>query len=97
VRGVVLDAEPELTERVYRRWDGLGYRHPDGGYVWALYPREGEVHLLFDHGRRLEDPEVLLEGAGRQTRYIRVRRVDPARAASIGRYVSEAVAERPFR
>jgi hypothetical protein len=23
--------EPDLTERVYRGWDGIGFRHPDAG------------------------------------------------------------------
>jgi hypothetical protein len=99
VREVVVAGEPDLTERVYRGWDGVGFRHPDGGYVCAIYPRERdqEVRLLFEHGARLDDPEGLLEGAGSQTRFIRVRERDQLLAAAIGRYVHAAVAERLFR
>ena len=95
----VLASEPDLTERVYPGWDGIGFRHPDAGYVCAIYPREQEqeVRLLFEHGVRLEDPEGLLEGAGSQTRFIRVRERDDRLAAAIGRYVQSAVAERLFR
>jgi hypothetical protein len=52
VREAVLAGEPELTERVYLGWDGIGFRHPDGGYVCAIYPREQEqeVRLPFEHG-----------------------------------------------
>jgi hypothetical protein len=99
VRQLVLASEPDLTERVYRGWDGIGFRHPDGGYVCAIYPhdQDQEVRLLFEHGVRLQDQEHLLEGAGSQTRFIRVRaRSDPL-AAAIGRYVHAAVAERLFR
>jgi hypothetical protein len=99
VREAVLAGEADLTERVYHGWDGIGFRHPDAGYVCAIYPREQEqeVRLLFEHGVRLDDPEGLLEGAGTQTRFIRVRERDGRLAAAIGRYVHGAVAERLFR
>ena len=99
VREIVLASEPDLTERVYLGWDGIGFRHPDAGYVCAIYPRdqEQEVRLLFEHGVRLDDPEGLLEGAGTQTRFIRIREEDELLAAAIGRYVHDAVAERLFR
>ena len=64
----MLAGDPDLTERVYLGWDGIGFRHPDGGYVCAIYPRGGEVRLLFEHGARLEDRAGLLEGHGTQTR-----------------------------
>jgi hypothetical protein len=99
VRKAVLAGEPDLTERVYLGWDGIGFRHPNAGYVCAIYPREQEreVRLLFEHGVRLDDPEGLLEGAGTQTRFIRVRERDDRLAAVLGRYVHAAVAQRLFR
>jgi hypothetical protein len=99
VREVVLAGEPDLTERVYSGWDGIGFRHPAGGYVCAIYPREKEqeVRLLFEHGARLEDPERLLKGDGSQTRFIPVREPSEHLAATIGRYVAAAVADRLFR
>ena len=96
VRAAVLAGEPDLTERVYRGWDGIGFRHPDAGYVCAIYPRGEEVRLLFEHGARLKDEEGLLEGAGSQTRFIRVRERNDRLAAAIGRYVQAAVAQRLF-
>ncbi len=36
VRARVLAAEPDLEERVYEGWGGVGFRHPDGGYVCAI-------------------------------------------------------------
>ena len=99
VREVVLASEPDLTERVYPGWDGIGFRHPDAGYVCAIYPREQEqeVRLLFEHGARLEDHEGRLEGAGTQTRFIRMRERNDQVAGAIGQYVHAAVAERLFR
>ncbi len=97
VRAAVLAAEPDLVERVYRGWDGIGFRHPDAGYVCAIYPRGPEVRLLFEHGARLPDPDGLLEGEGAQTRHVTLRRESDAIGPSIGRLVRDAVAERLAR
>jgi hypothetical protein len=99
VREAVLGGEPDLAERVYRGWDGIGFRHPDAGYICAIYPREQEqeVRLLFEHGVRLKDDEGLLEGAGSRTRFIRVRERNDPLGAAIGRYVHAAVAQRLFQ
>jgi hypothetical protein len=95
LREAVLAAEPDLVERVYRGWDGIGFRHPDAGYLCA--PRAGDVRLLFEHGTRLHDPEGLLEGEGTQTRYVTVRANDKRLAELFGALVRDAVAERLFR
>jgi hypothetical protein len=97
VREVVLAAEPDLTERVYQGWDGIGFRHPEAGYICAIYPRGAEVRLLFEHGVRLDDPDGLLEGAGNQTRHVTVRTADDLLAENLARLVSAAVGERLFR
>lgn len=96
VRQLVLDAEPDLGERIYEGWDGIGFRHPDAGYVCAIYPRGEEVRLLFEYGARLEDPDGLLEGKGSQTRYVSVREADAGLAPTLASYVTEAVAQRLF-
>lgn len=98
VREHVLASDPYLTERVYRGWDGIGFRHPEG-YVCAIYPRDDEaaVRLLFEHGVKLEDPHGLLAGEGTQTRFIPITSSDPELADRIGDYVREAIAERLFR
>lgn len=64
---------PELDERVYRGWQALGYHHPEAGYVCGIFPREERVQFLFEHGASLPDPRGLLEGDGRQVRYVPMR------------------------
>jgi hypothetical protein len=96
VREIVLRAEPDLTEHVYRGWDGIGFRHPDAGYVCAIYPQADGVRLWFEHGAALPDPDALLCGDGRG-RYIALSSVDTVPADTLARYVTEAVAQRLFR
>lgn len=93
---VVEAADPDLVERIYPGWDGIGYRHPDGGLVCAIYPQADHVRLFFEHGRRLADPVGILEGDGRQTRFVHVERIDERLAPALKGYVAAAVAQRLF-
>jgi len=51
----------------------LGYHHPDGGYLCGLFPQRDSVKLGFEFGVLLPDPDGLLEGRGRQVRYLVIR------------------------
>lgn len=90
----VREADPDLTERLYRGWRGIGFHHPEGGYVCAIYPRADWVVLLFEHGASLVDPEGVLLGDGTQTRFLRIESFDEPTAALIDRYVQQALAQR---
>jgi len=70
LRAAILAARPELAEKVYRGWHGLGFHHPELGYVAALFPREQGVQVGFEHGANLPDPHGMLSGTGRQVRYL---------------------------
>ncbi len=96
-RSAVLAADPDLTERVYRGWHGVGFRHPEAGYVCAIYPRGEQIVLLFEHGASLFDPDGVLLGEGKQTRYLRIERASPETAERITAYVEQAIAERLLR
>ncbi len=93
-RAIVRAADDDLAERVYRGWRGIGFRHPEAGYVCGVFPKEDGVDLLFEHGASLADPEGVLEGAGTQTRVIVVPQEDEELARTIHRYVQQAVAQR---
>jgi hypothetical protein len=92
-RDAVLAADADLSERVYRGWRGVGFRHPEAGYVCGIFPKEGQVELLFEQGAGLTDPEGVLEGAGSQTRVIRIARPTHALARTISLYVQQAIAQ----
>ena len=94
LRGVLLDADLDLSERVYRGWGGVGYHHPEAGYVCAIFPQEDEVRLAFEHGASLPDPEGRLVGAGRQVRYLPVPAPDRALAEEAVGFLHEAIARR---
>lgn len=70
LRAAILAGRPELAEKVYRGWHGLGFHHPELGYVAALFPHEQDVQVGFEHGANLPDPHGMLSGTGRQVRYL---------------------------
>ena len=71
-RGVLLDAQPDLSERLLRGWRALSYHHPTAGYVVGLFPTTSVV-LAFEHGAQLSAVSPLLRGEGlRQVRYLDV-------------------------
>lgn len=69
-------SHPEMEERVYQGWRGLGFHHPDAGYVCAIFPRSGSVYLSFERGARLPDPEGRLVGSGKLVRSLEYRPSD---------------------
>ena len=90
VRDVVLRADPELSERVYRGWQGIGYHHPEAGYVCAIFPAAAGLRLGFEHGASLPDPDGRLRGEGSQVRYLPIAAPDDALAG----FVHEAIVRR---
>jgi hypothetical protein len=70
LRDVIVEARPELTERVYSGWPGLGFHHPDKGYVAAIFPGTHTVSVGFEHGADMPDPHGLLQGTGKRLRYL---------------------------
>ena len=96
LRGVVLAAQPDLTEHVYSGWQGLGFRHRDAGYVCALYARQSEVRLQFERGTYPDDPRRILEGEG-QSRHVTMQAADPSLEEELGRLVQSAVEKRLHR
>jgi hypothetical protein len=92
LREIVLAADRDLYERVYRGWGAVGFRHPVAGYVCGLFPKaEGRVELLFEHGVELADPAGMLRSKGIRTRVMPIAERDDLFAQTITAYVHEAI------
>jgi hypothetical protein len=76
LRAVVLEAAPELTERIFRNhasalWFGTGPRMDEMTLYVAMASRH--VNLGFCRGASLPDPDGVLEGSGKMMRHIKFR------------------------
>lgn len=91
-RDVLLAAEPDLEQRVYRGWQGVGFHDAEAGYVCALFPRTEALMLSFEHGASLPDPEGLLTGDGDQVRALPVTGTDENTQRQIEELLEQAIA-----
>jgi hypothetical protein len=98
LRGVVHDAVPEAIERVRTGWRLIGYDVPVGRrtrYFAFVAPEPEHVHLGFEYGVWMTDPDDLLLGAHlelRKVRFVTYQPGDPIRTDALVRYTREAAA-----
>lgn len=75
LRALVGRVVPEAIERVRPGWHLIGYDAPTGRrsvYFAYVAPEAAHVHLGFEHGVLMHDPDGALQGAGitRQVRWL---------------------------
>jgi len=96
LRQVVHQAVPEAIERVRTGWRLIGYDVPVGRrtrYFAFVAPEPEHVHLGFEYGAWMADPDGLLLGAHLDLRQIRFVTYQPGEAIPTGalvRYTREA-------
>jgi len=91
LRTLVKETVPEAEERVYPGWHAFGYRHPEAGYFCGIFPYDDMVKLYFEHGASLPDPDGLLEGDGKRTRYVVARTEESLRLSDVKDLLRAAV------
>jgi hypothetical protein len=83
LRRVVRRAVPDAVERVRPGWRLIGYDLPTrrtGVYFAYVAPEPIHVHLGFEHGVFMTDPERMLEGAHLHLRKVRFTTFRPGDA-----------------
>ena len=98
LRDVVREAVPEAIERVRTGWRLIGYDVPVGRrtrYFAFVAPEPEHVHLGFEYGVWMTDPDGLLLGAHldlRKVRFVTVRPGDTIPTDALVSYTREAAA-----
>jgi hypothetical protein len=96
LRAVVYEAVPEAIERVRSGWRLIGYDVPIGRrtrYFAFVAPEPEHVHLGFEYGIWMADPDGLLRGAHldlRKVRFVTYEPGDPIPTDALERYTREA-------
>ncbi|MBI3110499.1 MAG: hypothetical protein HYZ01_02900 [Ignavibacteriales bacterium] len=73
LRSRMKEAESGMIERVYPGWNVIGYRvsvQRSSVYIGFIAPYENRVVIGFEYGMLLSDPHRVLEGSGKQVRWI---------------------------
>jgi hypothetical protein len=95
LQALVRRAVPEAIEAVRPGWQLIGYDIRVGRrttyFAW-VWPENAHVHLGFQRGVLMDDPERLLKGAGvtKQVRWLTIGRPDQIREAEFAWLVREA-------
>jgi hypothetical protein len=96
LRRVVKRAVPDAVERVRTGWRLIGYDVPVGRrtrYFAFVAPEPEHVHLGFQLGAWMDDPDDLLQGAHldlKKVRFVTYRPGDAIPTAALVRYTREA-------
>jgi hypothetical protein len=80
LRGIVREAVPEAIERVRSGWQLIGYDLPVGlrtRYFAFVAPEPAHVHLGFEYGIWMSDPDRILRGAHLQLKKVRYVTYEP--------------------
>jgi hypothetical protein len=72
LREIIRGTVPTAVEASYPGWHAIGYRHPGVGYFCGIFPEMERVRLGFEFGVLLPDPHRVLEGTGKQVRYMNI-------------------------
>jgi len=98
LRSVVHEAVPEAIERVRTGWRLIGYDVPVDRrtrYFAFVAPEPEHVHLGFEYGACMTDPDDLLQGAHlnlRKVRFVTYEPGDSIPTEALLRYTREAAA-----
>ena len=91
LRKLIRETMPEAIESGHPTWHSIGYRHPKAGYVCGIFPHKDSVDLVFEFGILLADPHQVLQGDGKQTRYIPITNVDEINVVAIKQLIVDAL------
>ena len=78
----------------YRDWFVISYSPNEHGYegVLAIRASADSVKLCFNRGKELPDPEKLLQGSGKQTRWMHLEGASALARPEVASLIDEAIA-----
>jgi hypothetical protein len=94
LRAIILRTVPDAIEAVRPGWHLIGYSVPIGkrtAYFGFVAPEPIHVHLGFEYGMLIDDPDGELGGTDlKQVRYFTFHDPDEVCERQVGRYIRDA-------
>jgi hypothetical protein len=99
VRALVLTEAPDAVELLYDAYNAVS-----AGYSFTGRPSDAFIHIAayaqwvnlgFNRGVDLDDPDGVLQGAGRQVRHIRIASVADLQKPAVRAFVKDAIRRAP--
>ncbi len=92
LRDFIASEFPNFQEKGYPVWKGLGYKDPKCGYICGIFPYEEYVDFGFEYGILLKDKDKLLQGDGKQVRYLPVKTLAQINEKAIKDFLKQSLA-----
>lgn len=83
---------PSLIEKGYPVWKGIGYSESKSGYLFAIFPSNAQVKIGFEYGIILNDKDKVLQGDGKQVRYLEIASANEINTKQIKDFVKQSLA-----
>jgi hypothetical protein len=93
LRARLLKLIPDVEEKVYPGWRIISFRVGEGlkNQVCYIDPKRDRLHLGFEDGIALPDPDGLLEGKAARARHVKIRTRRDVDSPAIPRLVTAAL------
>ena len=92
-RASVMSVVPHAVERLRGGWGLIGYNAPH--YFAFIVPEADRLRIGFEWGALLPDPSRLLEGEGKQVRYITISSAEQLNTPALAALLETAAAMPP--
>lgn len=94
LREIVISEAPDATEIVFRSYTvSITFSYTEkwtGGFCYIALATK-HVNLGFLEGARLDDPEGVLEGEGKQMRHIKIKKTEDLKKPYLRKYIRAAI------
>lgn len=92
-RQVIFETIPNIEERVYDKGRGIGYHVPGVGVRFGIFFAKHSVALVLPYADLLPEPEGLVDGRHKKSRWVNIRPGQPLKREALSRLLLAALME----
>lgn len=88
---IIFQTFPNIKEKIYPGWKGLGFKHIEKGYIVGIFPTQNYVKLGFEKGHLIVDKYNLFSDETKKIKYIIINLNTKIPKDEIKEYLVESV------
>lgn len=93
LREIILENIPDILEQIDHSANMIAYCYSQkyADLICVLIPSKKGLKLGFNRGTSLPDPDKLLEGKGKISRYVQIKSIDQINSPGVKQLLNEAI------
>ena len=92
-RQIIFETIPNIEERIYHEGRGIGYHVPGVGARFGIFFAKHSVALVLPYADLLPDPEGLIDGHRKKSRWVNIRPGQELKREALSRLLLAALME----